>query len=151
MESMSRDPIMTLQEAFRPGQGVRKMMKLRVFEDRVECTQPGLVGHGATTSVRYEQIAQVVVERGLRWSRLAVETTGGGGFQIAGLAKDDAEAAKSFINERLHLARSHSVSQPVVTSSMAEQIAQLAGLRDSGALTDEEFVTAKARLLDPNG
>jgi len=37
---------------------------------------------------------------------------------------------------------------PVAQSSMAEEIERLAGLRERGILTDEEFKTAKARLLE---
>jgi hypothetical protein len=36
----------------------------------------------------------------------------------------------------------------VAPSSMAEEIERLAGLRDRGILTDEEFTIAKARLLE---
>jgi len=47
-----------------------------------------LLGGGATDTVRYEQIAQVLIDRGFKWSRLAIESTGGGGFVIAGLNKN---------------------------------------------------------------
>ena len=36
---------------------------------------------------------------------------------------------------------------PAPGSSVADEIAKLVSLRDVGALTDEEFATAKARLL----
>jgi len=125
---------------------MRKMMTLRVFADRVECTQPGLVGSGTTESIRYEQIAQVFIDRGLRWNRLAIETTGGGGFGIAGINRGDADAAKALIEERIERSRAP-VAAPTAAPSIADQIAQLAALRDSGALSDEEFAAAKARLL----
>jgi hypothetical protein len=125
---------------------MRKMMTLRVFEDRVECTQPGLVGSGSTDSVRYDQIAQVFIDRGLRWSRLAIQTTGGGGFGIAGINKNEAETAKALIEERIARSRT-SGPAPAVAPSIADQITQLAALHDSGALSDEEFAAAKARLL----
>lgn len=140
---------MVLKESFRPGQGMRKMMTLRVYDDRIECTQPGLVGGGSTDAIRYEQIAHVLINRGLRWSELAVQTTGGGGFGIAGLNKGDADTAKTLIEERIARSRSQAHPAPVSAApTMAEQIAQLAALRDSGALTEEEFTASKARLLN---
>jgi hypothetical protein len=121
-------------------------MSLRVFEDRVECTKPRLIARGSTDTIRYEQIAQVVVNRGLTWSALAVETNGGGGFRIGGLKKDRADEAKAMIDERV--ARLREASMPVGPSaSLVEQLAQLAALRDSNALTEEEFVAAKSQLL----
>jgi len=36
---------------------------------------------------------------------------------------------------------------PAAASSMPDQLNQLADLHERGALTDDEFVTAKARLL----
>ena len=142
----SGEPLLTMKEAFRPGQGMRKMMTLRVFEDHVECTQPGLVGGGTTDSVRYEQIAQVFVDRGLKWSRLAIQTTGGGGFGIAGVSKSDADAARTLIDERIARSR-NPVPAPTAAPAIADEIARLAALRDSGALSEDEFAVAKARLL----
>lgn len=140
---------MVLKESFRPGQGARRMMTLKVFDDRLECTQPSLVGGGSTDAIMYEQIAQVVIHRGLRWSQLEVLNTGGGGFGIAGLNKKDADAAKAFIEEQIARVRSRGTTgsqQP--GASLAEQMAQLTALRESGALTDDEFAAAKARLLN---
>ena len=36
---------------------------------------------------------------------------------------------------------------PAAAPSMPDQLNQLAALREQGALTDDEFATAKARLL----
>jgi hypothetical protein len=124
------------------------MATLTVFEDRVEHLQPGLVGHGQTDSVRYEQIAQVYLDKGMKWSKLAIQTTGGGGFGIAGLNKREAEEAKVLIEERIARARMPQQQAAPAQASLAEQMSQLAALRDSGALTEEEFAASKARLLN---
>ena len=144
---------MTLREHLRSGQGLQTLSRstITLFEDSVECATPGVLGAGGgTDSIRYEQIAHVMVGRGFRWATLAVQTTGGGGFEVGGLKKDEAEAAKRLIDERVAAART---PVPVVVTQaaapgLAEQIAQLAALRESGALTEEEFAASKARLLE---
>jgi hypothetical protein len=125
----------------------RQPMTLRVFEDRVECTKPRLFARGSTDTIRYEQIAQVIVHRGLAWNALAVETNGGGGFRIGGLKKHEAEQAKAAIDERVGRLRQQSGATASASPSLVEQLAQLSALRDSGALTEDEFAAAKKRLL----
>ncbi len=126
----------------------RQPMTLRVFEDRVECRTPGLLTRGTLETIHYGQIAQVAIDRRVTWSKLAVETNGGGGFAIGGLKKTDAEAAKALIDERVAQVRSSvPTSAPESTTSVADELAKLSVLRDSGALTEEEFAAAKARLL----
>ena len=146
------EPLMTLKEHLRSGQGLGTLSRstITLYEDRVECVTPGMLGSGGTDSIRYEQIAHVMVDRGLRWATLAVQTTGSGGFSVGGLKKDEADAAKRLIEERVSAARAPT---PVVVAQTAapglgDQLAKLAALRDSGALTEEEFATSKARLLD---
>ena len=67
---------------------------IAVYGDRIEHVRPGLIGRTRTVTVRYEQVAQVSLDRRLVWSALAVDTTGGGGFVLDGLRRRDADAAK---------------------------------------------------------
>jgi Short C-terminal domain len=146
---MSNAPVLELRESNLSYNDARQPMTLRVFEDRVECTRPGIITRGSTDTIRYHQVAQVIVHRGLMWSALAVETNGGGGFRIGGLKKDAADQAKRAIDERVARPAS-GPSHAAATSSapdLADQLARLGELRQSGALTPEEFAAAKAKLL----
>jgi hypothetical protein len=151
MTGLSGTPLLLLKESSLSYHGeARQPMTLRVFEDRVECTKPRLVARGSTDTIRYEQIAQVIVHRGLAWNALAVETNGGGGFRIGGLKKRQAEEAKAVIDGRVKLLREQPVRTVTPASaslSLLEQLAQLSALRESGALTEDEFAAAKKRLL----
>jgi hypothetical protein len=145
------EPLMTVKEHMRSGQGLSTFSRstLTIYDDRVECTTPGAFGSSGSDSIRYEQIAHVMVDRGFRWATIAVQTTGGGGFAVGGLKKDEADAAKNLIEQRVSAART---PQPVVVAQaapagLAEQIAQLAALKESGALSEEEFAASKARLI----
>jgi hypothetical protein len=122
---------------------------VRVYDDRVECLRPGVISRGLTETIRYEQVAQVLVTRGLAFSKLAVQSNGGGGFAIDGLKKDEADAAKELIDERVARYRADitTTRAPVNSGGLADQLTQLASLRESGALSEEEFQQAKARLM----
>jgi len=147
-------PLMELKEHKRlsgTGQalGIFSRSTIVLYDDHVECTAPGMLSSGGTDSIRYEQIAQVMVDSGFRWATLAVQATGSGGFAVGGLKKDEAEAAKRLIDERISAARAPA---PVVVTqagppALAEQLAQLAALKESGALSEEEFTASKARLI----
>jgi Short C-terminal domain/Bacterial PH domain len=140
---------MTLKERFRTGQGMGTLSRgaILIYDDHVELTTAGL-GAGRD-SLRYEQIAQVMVDRGFRHATLTIQTTGGGGISVGGLNKAEAEAGGRLIEEQIAAVHSggHAASQPAALT-IPEQIRQLAALRDSGALTDDEFSSSKARLLD---
>jgi predicted acylesterase/phospholipase RssA len=112
---------------------------LSIFDDRVECRQPGVIKRGPTETIRYQQVAQVVVHRGVLWSGLTVETIAGGGFRIDGLRKKDAEAAKAALDSRVA-----SASGP----DHGAQLEKLKSLYAAGVLTDTEFAAAERRLLN---
>jgi hypothetical protein len=151
MSTNDEQPLLTAREKLMSvSDGGRRTMTLRVYDDRVECTKPGLLTRGATDTIRYEQIAQVVVDRRIMWSKLAVETNGGGGFQIAGLNKDEADTAKTLIDERVARLQTATAATHATDTAppIATQLAQLGALRESGVLTDDEFAVAKTRLLN---
>ena len=84
----------------------------------------------------------------------------GGGAYLAGknAAQREAEqreaqqqAAEQQAAEQRHAAGAYQQPSPQVPAqpapSMLDQLTQLSALRDKGALTDDEFTAAKARLL----
>jgi hypothetical protein len=110
-----------------------------IHADRVEHLRPGLVGRTRTVTVRYEQIAQVMLDRRLVWSALAVGTTGGADFVIDGLRRREADAAKAKL-DRL-------IADVHARESVAEALERLGGLREKGLLTDFEFLAAKGAVF----
>ncbi len=117
---------------------------LSIFADRVECRKPGMIKHGTTDVIRYPQVAQVLIHRGVFWSGLSVETNGGGGFRIDGLKKKDAEAAKTEIDRRVSAAYGQ---QQESRTDIVAQLEKLTSLHQAGRLTDAEFASAKQQLL----
>src|SRR4051794_11824421 len=150
---MSASPLLMLREHTLSFNESRQPMTLQVYEDRVECTKPRLIAKGSTDTIRYEQVAQVVIHQGLVWSALAVETNGGGGFRIGGLKKEAASQAKAAIDEGVARLRTTSridaVPTPSATPSpsIAGELATLRELHEAGALTEAEFAAAKGKLL----
>jgi Short C-terminal domain len=139
-------PLYTLKEsswsrADTQGRGSRI---LRVFKDRVEYVQPRLIAKGTSEVIRYEQIAQTRLHEHLVFAGIQIETNGGGGFRIDGLNKAQARAAKAAIDERIAALRDR-VQQG--SSGLSEELANLERLRQSGVLSEDEFVAAKQRLL----
>jgi hypothetical protein len=112
---------------------------IAVYADRVEHMRPGFVSRTRTVTVRHEQVAQVMLDRRLVWSALAVGTTGGGDFVIDGLRRREADTAKAKL-DRL-------IAEIHARESVAEALERLGGLRERGLLTDFEFLAAKGAVF----
>ena len=112
---------------------------ISVYSDRIEHVRPGLIARSRTTTVRYEQVAQVTLDRRLIWSALGVETTGGGGFVLDGLRNRDADAVKTKLGSLI--AEAHA------RESVADALERLSRLRENGLLTDLEFHAAKGAVF----
>jgi hypothetical protein len=117
--------------------------RVLVFEDRIEERDPGFLKTRSQT-VRYEQVAQVAMKTGVAFSEITIETTGGGTIRARGLSKGDAQKAKELIDERVARART---GPAPAASSVADELAKLATLREQGVLSTEEFEAQKGRLL----
>jgi hypothetical protein len=86
------------------------------------------VTRGTTDTIRYEQIAQVLIDRRVMWSSRRVETNGGGGFTVGGLKKDPADAAKELIDQRVARVRNerNEPTRSAPSSSLASELTKLA-------------------------
>src|SRR5258707_829929 len=76
-------------------------IEIKIFADRIEEHQPGLPGRASIRTLRYDQIAQIRLNRGLKWSSISIESTGGHSLVIPHLGREDAETAKALIEEQL--------------------------------------------------
>ena len=112
-------------------------------------------------SFSFDTITSVEVSAGLLLGRIQITASGTKELRINATLTEitqaenavlinrkqlpEARQAAAMIEERRDLAKT--TRQTASAPDLASQLAQLATLRDSGALTSEEFDTAKKRLL----
>ena len=128
---------------------------IRVWLDRVEEYEHHAIRKKGTQAISFHQVAQVKLGRGLRWTDISVESTGGHVITLKGVPKSDGETVKGLIDNAVNSAR-HGASQgspPAAGSppqaSVADELIKLAQLRDTGVLSPEEFEVQKARVMNP--
>ena len=125
--------------------------RLKAFEDAVWVHQYNSPVNVRQQRVLYGQIAQVWTQRKMLFSTLVIETRGGDTLRVAALSHGAAKTAAEFIEQRLRYGGSSSPleeGQPRPASTLAQQLRDLAELRDAGLITPEEFETKKRDLLD---
>jgi len=141
--------------------------KVAIYEDRIEWGRSGWHPPGGATAavltggtslllpgkrrdtnmIPIRQIQGVTTHRaGMRFTVVKVATAAD--VVEFHVSKAQAEEAKATIT-RLMLGESMPTAAPgsAASASVADELAKLAKLRDSGALTEEEFATQKAKLL----
>jgi hypothetical protein len=96
-------------------------------------------------------VSEVSLSRGLVWSDISVESTGGKSIALQGVPKTDAERVKRLLDEAVAASKGVATGPATTTAApvpdLADQLRKLADLRDHGILTDEEFAGQKAKLL----
>jgi hypothetical protein len=112
---------------------------ISVYSDRIEHVRPGLIARSRTSAIRYEQVAQVTLDRRLVWSALGIETTGGGGFVLDGLRTGVADDVKTTLRRLIGDAHAR--------ESVSDALERLSRLRENGLLTDFEFHAAKGAVF----
>jgi Short C-terminal domain len=133
------------------GRGVTPNV-IRVWPDRIEEHEHHAVRKSGTQSINFFQVAQVALKTGMAYSDITVESTGGHSIAMRGIPKADGQRVKDLIDSAVNAARTGARSVAAVPAvaappiSVADEIAKLAALRDSGAITEEEFVAHKDAL-----
>ena len=121
---------------------------VRVWSDRIEEYQRHVVLKKDTEAINYRQVAQVKLARGLVWSDITVESTGGHEITLDGVPKAEAEHVKTLIDSAVEAVRIGTMqAAPVAPSSAADELAKLGALVTAGLLTPEEYAAAKAKVL----
>ncbi len=126
---------------------------IRVWPDRIEEHEEHALRKSGTQAISFHQVSEVSVSRGIVWSDISVESTGGKSITMEGIPKGDADRVKKLIDDAVFALRSGTVAPPAPTASapvadLADQLRKLADLRDRGILTEDEFATQKAKLLN---
>ena len=125
------------------------------WKQQLEITDEGVQGEvieglrRTKMMLPYDRIAQVNLHRGVFAATLEIINKGGtGNLTVKGLNKDDGERAKRLIEEAILAAQTErrpaNAGSP---DSIAGEIQKLADLRDKGILSENEFQTAKEKLL----
>ena len=123
---------------------------IRIWPDRIEEYEHHVVRKKGTQAINFTQVAQVAVSRGLVWSDLAVESTGGHTIKIVGMQKAQSERVKAMLDDAIHKAKSPAAAVVASAPAMvdvADQLTKLAALRDQGVLSEDAFQAQKAKLL----
>jgi hypothetical protein len=122
---------------------------IRVWPDRIEEYEHHAIRKKGTQAISFQQVSEVSMSRGLVWSDVSVESTGGKSITMDGIPKGDADRVKKMIDDAVFASKRGPVSAPVAAAApdLADQLRKLADLRDQGILTEDEFSAQKARLL----
>ena len=113
---------------------------VRLYEHKVEVSHGGLA-RVARQRVRYDQITQVLIRRGILFATLLIESTGGHTVRVESMLESEAQEARDMMQQRMRTAVSAS-STPANhggTASVVAQLRELAELKEAGIITEAEF------------
>jgi Short C-terminal domain/zinc-ribbon domain len=118
-------------------------------ERALKLKEPTVIAKGTITEIPYEQIHSIKRIGGVFFSTLKISAGVYGEIEIDRLYHSDADAVIEVVHKRQAELRMtvSPLPQKTRTFSVAEELQKLATLRDEGILTDNEFQTAKKRLL----
>lgn len=143
---------------------------IAVFEDKVEITPKGVLGFlgrglKGTKTLPFHSISAIQFkEAGAITSGYLQFTLAGGNESRGGLfaaandentfmfardatSNDEARKIKAYIEQRVQETRAPKQTAAPAASNIADELKKLADLKAQGILTDEEFQTAKQRLI----
>lgn len=142
---------------------------LEVFEDKITITPKGILafinkGLKGTKTIPFSSISAIQFkEAGAIFSGYLQFTIPGGNESKGGLfsaANDEnsfmfaekknnalATQIKEYIEAKVHELRAPQAAQLKPANSLSDELQKLASLRDSGVLSDQEFQSAKSRLI----
>lgn len=134
-------------EVSRMGNKTKRRATLLITDRRVIIFSKKLGGYDAQ-DYAYGLLTGVDHKKGLTAGHINLRASGDSA-NIQQVQKDDVERIAQAIRERMALSHSPSgQSGPrPAGASVADELAKLAGLRDSGVLSEEEFNAQKAKLL----
>jgi Short C-terminal domain/Bacterial PH domain len=112
--------------------------------------QPTAVALGTFTEIPYEQIHSIKRIGGVLYSTLKISAGADREIEIHTLSHSDADAVIEVVHKRQEELRMAVTtrSQEKGAFSVADELQKLATLRDDGILSENEFQTAKKRLLN---
>lgn len=111
----------------------------------------GLITKVTAEQFPYDKISRVSFHSGMISADLFIESSGASIVKLEYVAKNEVQELCDFLNAQARTASAQS-SEPIPSTSnsaddMISQLERLASLKSIGALTDDEFSQAKAKLL----
>lgn len=144
------DPLYSLEASRFKGGRIFSPNIIAIWPDRIEEHEVHAIRKSGIQTIHFRQVAQVAIENGLFYTNITVESSGGHVIRMIGVPGDDGTKIKSLIDEAVKAAHGHqpsAVVQVVPQVDVADQLTKLAALRDSGILTEEEFLSQKKKIL----
>lgn len=135
----------------KPGGSLFTPNSIIVTDKKVILRNPSALGlRQKLEYYQYDTIVDVKLERGVLSSRLEINVPGS--FEDASIdavPKDDAEQILRIMADGIKQYRRKSANPQVVqqTTSTADELAKLAGLKEQGILSEEEFQKMKQDLI----
>ena len=137
-----------LAEVTRMGTKTKRRATILVTDRRVIIFSKKLGGYDAQ-DYAYGLLTGVDHKKGLTAGHISIRAAGDSA-DVQQVVKDDVERISQLIRDRMalsHQPTSQAPSAPPTSGSVADELAKLAQLRDSGVLSEEEFSSQKAKLL----
>jgi len=146
------EPLYALEASRLKGGRIFSPNVIRVWPDRIEEHENHAIRKSGTQAIHFRQVAQVGIEKGLIFTNIIVESSGGHTIRLVGVPKEDGDKVKGMIDDAVKAAHGNqavtSANTVVPQLDIADQLTKLVALRDSGILTYEEFLVQKQRLLN---
>jgi hypothetical protein len=145
------EPLYSLEASRFKGGRIFSPNVIRVWPDRIEEHENHAIRKSGTQAIHFKQVAQVGIEKGLIFTNINVESSGGHIIRLVGVPKDDGDKVKGMIDDAVRVAHGVQNSPPIHVApqiDVVELLTKLAALRDSGILTDEEFLAQKQKILN---
>lgn len=145
------DPLYSLEASRLKGGRLFSPNIIAIWPDRIEEHEVHAIRKSGIQTIHFRQVAQVAIENGLIYTNIIVESAGGHVIRLVGVPGDDSVTVKRLLDEAVRTAHksqgAHAVAKNVPQVDVADQLTKLAALRDSGVLTEEEFLGQKKRIL----
>jgi len=123
--------------------------RLDILDDKVLLEKRKYLGITRDeTSIGYHLISVIDIKGGLVWSTVVIETSGTASLSMFGLRRRGAREVKHLVDEkRVQARQSYEVPASKDRSDITDQIEKLAGLKEKGIISPEEFDAKKSDLL----
>lgn len=140
------DALTGMVPVHRAGGDTERRGTLAVTDRRVFLFTKRIGGHDVQDFV-YAQLTSCNYSAGLGFGSVELVTSGGQHSRVTMVGKEEGERIGQLISQQMQAHRGQPQAAPATAPDPVAQLTQLAAMHDSGALSDEEFAAAKARLL----
>ena len=137
------------QSKHRPGGSFTSPDTIFVTNKRIVIRDPSLLGvRENIVSVSYDKITSIELERGVFSSKIIIRAPGFAD-EMEAISKKAAEQIIQYVKNSMDRIKIESQKQSLeVNESIVDELLKLAGLKERGVVSEEEFLKMKQDLLD---